>query len=60
MLGYIAKAITGGVLTALLYVIGDPDVVNSLGDEVETIVVSVLVGLGVFAVPNQGAPAPRG
>lgn len=59
MLGYIAKAITAFVVSGLIYLIGDVDVVHSFGDELEAIILALLTALGVFAVPNQGAPTRR-
>lgn len=59
MLGYIAKALTALIISGLVYLIGDVDVVNGWNDTIEAIVLAVLTALGVYAVPNAGAPARR-
>lgn len=58
MLGYIAKAITAFIISGLVYLIGDVDVVHSAADEIEALILALLTALGVFAVPNT-APVAR-
>lgn len=54
MFAYAAKAVTAVVLILVLYLIGDPDILHRVGQAVEAVVVALLAGLAVFAVPNSG------
>ena len=56
MLSPIAKAITALVVSLVALILGDEAVKGIDVGTVEAIVVAVLTALGVYAVPNTGAP----
>lgn len=52
MIGHIAKAITAFIVSGLIYLLGDVNVVHDISDDLEALIEAGLTALAVWAIPN--------